>query len=66
MSLRNPNIPAGIELPPSEVEEAVLDQHPWMASAFLHPDDPRHLEFSDVQAVVSEAEEMAAAAGFGF
>ena len=66
MSLRNPNISAGIELPLSEVEETILNQHPLMAAYFLHPDHPGHLEFADVQAVVSEAEEMAAAAGFGF
>lgn len=66
MSLRNPNISIGIELPPSEVEESILDQHPLMAACFLHPDHPDHLDVSDIQAVVSEAEEMAAAAGFGF
>gem|GEM_PF-4994082 len=65
MSLRNPNISIGIELPPSEVEESILDQHPLMAACFFHPDDSRHLEFEDVRAVVSEAEEMAAAAGLG-
>lgn len=52
--------------PPSEVEEAILKQHPLMAACFFHPDDPRHLEFKDVQAAVSEAEELAAAAGLGF
>jgi len=66
MPLRNPNIPAGIKLPLSEVEERALDDNPLMAAYFFHPDDPRHLEFADIQAVVSEAEEMAAAAGFGF
>jgi len=66
MPLRNPNIPAGIKLPLSEVEERALDANPLMAAYFLHPDHPGHLEFADVQAVVSEAEEMAAAAGFGF
>ena len=66
MPLRNPNISIGIELPPSEVEERVLDADPLIAAYFFHPDDPRHLEFADIQAVVSEAEEMAAAAGFGF
>lgn len=52
--------------PPSEVEETALDQHPLIAAYLLHPDDPRHLEFVDVQAAVSEAEELAAAAGLGF
>ena len=66
MSLRNPNIPAGIKLPLSEVEERALDADPLIVAYFFHPDHPGHLEFADVQAVVSEAEEMAAAAGFGF
>ena len=66
MPLRNPNISIGIELPPSEVEERVLDADPLIAAYFLHPDHPGHLEFADVQAAISEAEEMAAAAGFGF
>lgn len=65
MSLRNPNIPAGIELPPSELEETVLDKLPLIAACFLHPDDPRHLEFADIRAVVSETEEMAAVSRFG-
>lgn len=52
--------------PFSEAEERDLDANALVAACFLHPDDPRHLEFSDVQAVVSEAEEMAAMAGFGF
>lgn len=55
-----------IPLPPSEVEEAVLDQHPLIAAYFLHPDHPDHLEVSDIRAVVSEAEEMAAAARLSF
>lgn len=55
-----------IQLPLSEVEEAVLDQHPLITACFLHPDHPDHLEFEDVQAAVSETEELVAAAGFGF
>ncbi len=66
MPLRNPNIPAGIKLPPSEVEERALDADPLIAACFFHPDHPDHLEFADIQAVISEAEEMAAAAGLGF
>ena len=66
MSLRNPNIPAGIKLPLSEVEERALDADPLIVAYFFHPDDPRHLEFEDIRTAVSEAEEMAAAAGFGF
>lgn len=65
MSLRNPNVSIGIELPPSEIQETGLDQHPLMAACFLHPDDPRHLEFTDVQADVSAAEELAAVSRFG-
>lgn len=52
--------------PPSEVEEAILKQNPLIAFVFLHPDHPGHLESEDVQAAVFEAEELAAAAGFGF
>mgnify|MGYP001581114964 CR=1 FL=1 len=66
MPLRNPNISIGIELPPSELEETVLYQHPLIAACFFHPDHPDHLEVADIQTAVSEAEEMAAAAGFGF
>lgn len=51
--------------PLSEVEEAILDQHPLIAACFFHPDDPRHLEFTDVQADVSAAEELAAVSRFG-
>lgn len=66
MPLRNPNISVGIEFPPSEVEERALDADTLMAACFFHPDDPRHLEFDDVRAVISEAEEMAAAARLRF
>ena len=55
-----------IPLPPSEVEELVLDADPLIVAYFFHPDDPRHLEFEDIRTAVSEAEEMAAAAGLSF
>jgi len=66
MKNNSPDFGKLIPEPLSEVQESILDQHPLIASAFLHPDDPRHLEVGDIQAVISEMEEMAAAAGFGF
>ena len=62
MKNNSPDFGKLIPEPLSEVQESILDQHPLIASAFLHPDDPRHLEFTDIQAVVLEAEELAAAA----
>lgn len=61
MSLRNPNISIS-KFPPSEPEEAALDQDPLIAACLLDPDDPGHLEFEDVREIVSAAEEAAAAA----
>ena len=55
-----------ILLPPSEIEESILDQHPLIVACFLPPDHPDHLGFEDVREAVSEAEEMAAAARFSF
>ena len=63
MATISPDFGKLIPEPLSEIEETVLDQHPLIASAFLHPDDPRHLEFSDVQAAVFDAEGLAAVAG---
>lgn len=65
MASISPDFEKLILRPPSEVEEAMLKQHPLIASAFLHPDHPDHLELEDVQAAVFEAEELAGAAGFG-
>lgn len=65
MLMFRPDITVQIELPPTQLEEALLDRNPLIAACFLHPDDPRHLEFADVRAAVFEAEEMAAVSRFG-
>ena len=66
MASISPDFEKLILRPLSEVEERALAADPLLTAYFLHPDHPDHLELEDVQAIVSEAEEMAAAAGFGF
>ena len=61
MKNNSPDFGKSIPRLPSEVEEWALAANPLMAVCFLHPDDPRHLEFADVQAAELEIEEMAAA-----